>query len=199
VRYRDWSGQGFTWEGLSRGCHGALILLALPFLTTTAHAQQGSSPSETEARREEARRCEESSQAERTASGGVDLLTGLLVAGRMDAEGIHAKDISLRREPESPVKVLKATSFRSVDRVALRLEVQIPEGPPWSMEGIVLRDEAGVETPLKSWPSTPLPPGRAILILERDAGRGELKGSYALHGREAGGNRTLFIKVVDFP
>jgi uncharacterized protein (TIGR02268 family) len=213
VRHGNWSGRSFAWDGLSRGCLGTFILLALSFLTTTAHAQQGerqveaarplpsceSCEKQLQEAQEETQRCKESSQTERTASGGVDILTGLLVSGRMGVHGISTQDVSPQAPPESPVKVLRATAFRSVDRVAVRLEVQIPEGAPWRMESAVLRDGGEKDIPLRGWPSTPLPPGRSTLVLEREAGEGELTGRYSLEVREAGGMRTLLLNEVRFP
>ncbi len=122
----------------------------------------------------------------------------LLVSGSMDAQGIRAQHVSLEGQPPFPVRVFRVTSFRSVKQVAVRLEVQAPEGAPWSMGGAVLKTD-GSETPLKGWPPTPLPPGRSTLVLARKAGEGELKESYTLEVREAGGNRTILILLVVFP
>lgn len=142
--------------------------------------------------------CANQLQAASAGSDGDGLLTGLLVSGKMDERGIRTRDVVPGPQDESPVKVLQATSFRSVDRVALRLEIQIPGDAPWRMEGAVLQ-HGGEVLPLKSWPPTALPPGRATLILEKAAGGGELMGNYFLEVREAGGNRALFIRRVDFP
>jgi hypothetical protein len=199
----NWSGQGAAWNGRSGMCLGLLVVSLLPFLPVTAHAQQRSPSAETKMQRAEGgsvedHPSEESPQFKRTGHGGADILTELLVSGGMDTQGIRTNEVPLPQQELNPVKVLRATCFRSVNRVAVRLEIQVPEGPVWTTAEAVLKNENGV-TPLKSWPLTPLSPGRAILIFEREAGAGELKATYDIEVHEAGGKRAFFIGQLQFP
>jgi uncharacterized protein (TIGR02268 family) len=215
VSQADWSGQGFAWDGFSKKGLGTLVLLTLSLLTTTADAQQASGERQVESdhllpscegcakqlreAQEETRRCEASLLAQSAASDGANLLTGLLVSGKMDAQGILVRVVNLPAQAPVPVRVLRATSLRSVNSVAVRLEVQLPEGAPWTLEGAVLRTVDGGELPLKVWPSTPLLPGTSTLVFEREAGRDEMKRTYELQVREAGGSRTIVITGIQFP
>jgi uncharacterized protein (TIGR02268 family) len=194
---------------------GTLVLLVLPLLTTSAYAQQVSGERQVENDRllpacegcakqlreaqEETRRCEASLQSERAASDGASLLTGLLVSGKMDAQGIRTRAVKLELQAPTFVRVLQATSLRSVNSVAVRLEVQLPEGAPWTLEGAVLKSLKAGELPLKVWPSTPLLPGTSTLVFEREAGWDEMTRTYELEVRESGGSRTFVITGIQFP
>ncbi|MDY7232243.1 DUF2381 family protein [Hyalangium rubrum] len=128
-------------------------------------------------------------------------LLGLLAAGELDVLGIDGLDLRsvLRVEKGAEVRVEAALSFRARKRIALRLELQAEGGAAaWKAGGAVLRASPPLQLQMVEV-QTPSSPERSILLLEVEAGRGQLQERYHLDLLEADGGRTLTLANVVFP
>jgi uncharacterized protein (TIGR02268 family) len=149
--------------------------------------------------REETLRYRETFHADRTKSCEPESLTGLLRSGVMDTRGVLSRDlgVGIKLNMGISARVVGGVTYRSAQRVALRLEVHLSEADaPWKMESVAL--EPGLHL-REVWPLTPLPPGLSVILIEADAEWKEAQGEYALELREAGGDRSIVLEGVQFP
>ncbi len=98
------------------------------------------------------------------------------------------------------MKVTRAVSFRSAQRLAVWMEVQIPEASSWNLGRVLLVNEAEkVLRSLRVWPQGPLSSGRNTIILELEAGQRELREQYSLELHESGSGRIFTVWGIRFP
>ncbi len=94
--------------------------------------------------------------------------------------------------------------YHSASRVALKVELNNPEGSPsWTAEDATLTLEGKRGVGLKVlpvWQDGPIAPGgRQFVVVEAEATAEEARGTFTLKMREEGGTRTVTIGGVTFP
>ena len=131
-------------------------------------------------------------------------LTGLLATGQIDKKGVPARNLlkAITERPGVPLRVQTATSFRSVERVAVELWLDgFEDAAPWVAEGVVLRGKAGEELKgLTVWQEVSMDsPKRVHVVAEAEATEKEARGHFTLKLWDEGGQRTITLGNVMFP
>jgi uncharacterized protein (TIGR02268 family) len=140
--------------------------------------------------------------AEKESPGG---LTGLLVTGFMDKEGIPPKELTLSigTHPGNFADVLGARSYRSTNTMAVVLRLKATEGMlPWRAVSAELVGPGHRTLRVNSlWQREPLHFGveDTRVVLEADATGEESRGSFTLKLWDAEGTRSIIITGITFP
>ncbi len=161
---------------------------------------------ELKVKEEEARQLREEVARLRADKAGPGGLRGLLTSGVMATGGVAFKDLaaSFTESPTNPLKAGLVMVYRSASRVALKVELNNPEGAPsWTAEDATLTLEGKRGVGLKVlpvWQGGPIAPGgRQFVMVEAEATAEEARGTFTLKMREEGGTRTVTIGGVTFP
>ncbi|MFP2925479.1 DUF2381 family protein [Pyxidicoccus sp. 3LG] len=133
-----------------------------------------------------------------------DGLTGLLATGQINKMGVTPRNLfkTIAEQPDVPLRVQTATTFRSNGRVALDLWLEgFEEAAPWMAEGVVLRSNTGEELRgLTLWQEVPIDsPNRLHVVVEANATEHDAHGTFILKLWNASGQRTLTFGNVTFP
>jgi uncharacterized protein (TIGR02268 family) len=134
----------------------------------------------------------------------LDGLTDLLVDGHLAYEGVACRRINaeLDEHPRSALRVQAAWAYRAVDRLAVALVLEGPNGAqPWRAEGAALVATTGPGLKVLSvWQAAPIEPGSPQRVMvEADATQMEARGPFTLTLWEAGGTRPVTLGNVTFP
>ncbi|NVJ27508.1 DUF2381 family protein [Myxococcus sp. AM011] len=140
-------------------------------------------------------------RGERSSPGG---LTGLISTQVMDRQGVEGRDVSefIVRTPNSALVLRQANSYRSVQRVALEVWLEVPTGAqPWMASGASLRGKSGEElTVLQVWQAEPAAPGgKRQVVVEAQSTPTSTRGPFTLKLWEADGPRTVTLGNITFP
>ncbi|HEX5745580.1 MAG TPA: DUF2381 family protein [Archangium sp.] len=164
---------------------------------------------ESRQQRERAERCEAALAQERARPQGPcsGSLQGLLEAGLVKKGlGILARELksSLTQRPGSPLEVIEAWSYRAEARQQMAVELYVTNTSDlaWTTEGAELVSTEGVRLRVtRVWQSKLLMPGdQARLVVEAEAPeKKQLRSTFLLKLREAGGARTFTVRGVRFP
>lgn len=161
---------------------------------------------ELKAKEEEVRQLREEVARLRADNAGPGGLRGLLASDAMRDGGVAFKDLTgtVTVSPANPLLVGAVRAYHSASRVALKVELNNPEGAPtWTAERGVLALESKRGVSLKVlpvWQNAPIASGgRQIVAVEAEATAEEARGSFTLKVWEAGGTRTMTIGGVTFP
>ncbi|HEX8698699.1 MAG TPA: DUF2381 family protein [Myxococcaceae bacterium] len=152
----------------------------------------------------EVQQCHEENAQLRATQGRLDGLRGLRSAELMSDLGVAATVLtrSVTSRPGSKVEVLRAVSFRSVERVAVEVELDLTAlagGKAWNAEGAALVGPSGRELPVLGVWQEPREARSQVVMVEAKAAPGEAQGTFTLKLWEHGGARSVTLQGVTFP
>jgi len=161
--------------------------------------------SEKEAALQQCRADNERLRAERSGPGG---LIGLRASGVMEASGVAVHEVTRNVTGASTNPLLSAprvTAYRSAKRVAVEVELVLPEdAPEWKPESatLTLPGKKGVELKvLTVWTSEPSSPGlrQRTVFVEAEPTPDMTTGAFTLKLWEVSGARTMTLRGITFP
>ena len=143
-------------------------------------------------------------RAEQSGPGG---LIGLRASGGMTDTGVAAHLITrnVTGASTSPFHALRVTAYRSAARVAVEVELVLPEdAPEWKPESatLTLPGKKGVELKvLTVWTSEPSSPGprQRTVFVEAEMTPDVATGAFTLKLWAVSGTRTMTLSGITFP
>ncbi|RKG48132.1 DUF2381 family protein [Corallococcus sp. AB011P] len=156
--------------------------------------------------RAEAQRCHEENERLRAEYEGPGGLAGLLENRVIGKSGVSVKPLDFEKEvrqrPGDAIRILRAWSYRSANRVAVLMDLDYPEAAQhWMAQGASLVGKTG-ETlnMLPVWQEAPVANARIRrLVVEAEATPDEARGTFALKLWERDGLRMITLPGVTFP
>jgi uncharacterized protein (TIGR02268 family) len=201
VRFRDGSAPASAafWLVVSRGQVEPLVEVYREKRTLESYQQ------EVQEKDTQLHQCQEDNRrllAEKEGPGG---LTGLLVTGFMDKEGIPPKNLtaSIGKHPGNFVSVFEARSYRSNRRVALVLWLETTKGmQPWrAVRAELVGPGRRMMRAHPLWQPEPLSADAKDnrVVIEADATEEESRGSFTLKVWSEDGTRSIIVSGITFP
>ncbi len=133
----------------------------------------------------------------------VDGLSGLLVAGHLNSDGVPVREVGreLIQLPRNPIAAKSAWTYRAANRVAVELRLSNPKLQSWQAEGASLEDKAGVPLRVvRVWQEAPLLLNETKrIVVEAEVHPKQTLGTFTLSLWEAGGRRAITLGNVTFP
>ncbi|QQR42269.1 DUF2381 family protein [Myxococcus xanthus] len=156
--------------------------------------------------RAEAQRCHEENKRLRAEHEGPGGLAGLLANHVIGKSGVPVKPLDFEKEarqrPGDAIKVLRAWSYRSANRVAVLMDLGYPEATQfWMAQGASLVSKTSEAlSMLPVWQEAPVANARIRrLVVEAEAAPDAARGTFTLKLWEPDGPHTITLSGVTFP
>nr|CAF05641.1 hypothetical protein [Archangium disciforme] len=156
--------------------------------------------------RAEAQRCHEENERLRAEYAGPGGLAGLLANRVIGKSGVSVKPLDFEKEvrqrPGDAIRILRAWSYRSANRVSVLMDLDYPEAAQrWIAQGASLVSKTGETlSMLPVWQEAPVANARIRrLVVEAEAEPDAAQDTFTLKLWESNGLRTITLSGVTFP